>query len=57
MIYLRIFYYMIYIWVSDNIEEFFIIVGSDVVLDVFRWVSVRVLSLNSDNGGFNIGFR
>lgn len=57
MIYLRIFYYTIYIWVSDNIEEFFIIVGSDVVLDVFRWVSVRVLSLNSDNGGFNIGFR
>lgn len=56
MIYLRIFYYTIYIWVSDNIEEFFIIVGSDVVLDVFRWVSVRVLSLNSDNGGFNIGF-
>lgn len=57
MIYWRIFYYTIYIWVSDNIEEFFIIVGSDVVLDVFRWVSVRVLSLNSDNGGFNIGFR
>lgn len=57
MIYLRIFYYTIYIWVSDNIEEFFIIVGSDVVLDVFRWVSVRVLSLNSDDGGFNIGFR
>lgn len=56
MIYLRIFYYMIYIWVSDNIEEFFIIVGSDVVLDVFCWVSVRVLSLNLNNGGFNIGF-
>lgn len=56
MIYWRIFYYMIYIWVSDNIEEFFIIVGSDVVLDVFRRVIVRVLSLNSDNGGFNIGF-
>lgn len=56
MIYWRIFYYMIYIWVSDNIEEFFIIVGSDVVLDVFCWVIVRVLSLNSDNGGFNIGF-
>lgn len=57
MIYWRIFYYTIYIWVSDNIEEFFIIVGSDVVLDVFCWVIVRVLGLNSNNGGFNIGFR
>lgn len=56
MIYWRIFYYMIYIWVSDNIEEFFIIVGSDVVLDVFCWVIVRVLGLNLNNGGFNIGF-
>lgn len=57
MIHLRILYYTTYTWASDNTEEPPIIAGSDTVLDAPRWASVRVLSLNSDNGGPNIGLR
>lgn len=51
----RILYYTTYTWASDNTEEPPIIAGSDAVLDAPCWATVRVLGLNSNNGGPNIG--
>lgn len=57
MIHLRILYYTTYTWASDNTEEPPIIAGSDAVLDAPRRATVRVLGLNPDDGGSNIGLR
>lgn len=51
----RILYYMTYTWASDNTEESPIIAGSDAVLDAPSGATVRVLGLNPDDGGPNIG--